>query len=254
MRIYTDVEQGSGDWYRLRLGIPTASSFDKIVTPKKCELSKSAVGYALKLCSERLLNTPGESFEGIAWMERGKELEPTAVKQYEFTHDVKTFPVGFITTDDGLIGCSPDRLVLSDKKIGLEVKCPSPHVHLGYQLAAAGYIPETLGVMNAIGDEYKPQVQGQIYVAELDRADLYSYHPSMPPARIETARDAAYIAKLSEALKVFCGTLADMMTRARELGVYQAMAVAKSPAEIYESQELERILRGEAVETHMGAG
>ena len=31
--IIHEVEQGSGDWLKLRLGIPTASEFDKIITP-----------------------------------------------------------------------------------------------------------------------------------------------------------------------------------------------------------------------------
>jgi len=233
MKIYTNVEQGSGDWFRLRLGIPTASCFDQIVTPKKCELSKSAARYALKLCAERLLNAPTESVEGQMWMERGRELEPMAVKQYEFTNDLKTIAVGFITTDDGSMGCSPDRLVLDTRRIGLEVKCPSPHVHLGY-------------LLNGQADEYKPQVQGQILIAELDRADFYSFHPRMPPALIQTTRDEEYIAKLGAALRAFNDTLAGLMERARELGVYQAFEQARSPLETYEAQALDQQFREEA--------
>ena len=58
MIIHADVLQGSEQWHALRLGKPTASAFDKIVTPKKCDLSAASHAYALRLVSERLLNMP----------------------------------------------------------------------------------------------------------------------------------------------------------------------------------------------------
>lgn len=234
MKIYMD-EQGSAEWYKVRLGRPTASNFHYIVTPKRCELSKSAATYALKLCAERLLNTPMESIDGVLYMERGKELEPLAVRQYEFTMDVQTAKVGFITTDDGAMGCSPDRLVLGERKIALEVKCPSPHVHLGY-------------LLNGAADEYRPQVQGQLLIAELDRVDLYSYEPRMPPALIQTTRNADYIEALSAALRQFNDELERLIERAKALGVYQAVAEAKSPLDQYEAEALARHHRDEATE------
>ena len=90
---------------------------------------------------------------------------------------IDTEPVGFITTDDGLIGASPDRLV-KGAPIGLEIKCPAPHTHLAY-------------LLDGTAPEYKPQVQGQMLVAELERVDLYSYHDRMPPCTIKTPRDDA---------------------------------------------------------------
>jgi hypothetical protein len=233
MKIYADIQQGSDAWIHLRLGIPTASNFHKIVTPKKCELSKEAVNYALRLCAERLLNATSESSIENPWMERGKELEPMAVQQYEFQFDVVTFPVGFITTDDGSIGCSPDRLVLGDEKIALEVKCPAPHVHLGY-------------LLNGTTDDYKPQVQGQIYVAELDRGELYSFHPQMPPALIQNTRDDEYVKKLAAALRAFNDSLAQMFERAAVLGAYQPVARAVTPVEAVEMAEIARHFRAES--------
>ena len=35
--IIRGIEQGSEAWQQLRLGIPTASAFDRILTPKKLE-------------------------------------------------------------------------------------------------------------------------------------------------------------------------------------------------------------------------
>ena len=242
MKIYADIVQGTDAWLNLRLGIPTASEFHRIVTPKKAELSKGAIDYALRLCAEKLLNAPtGQAIEGLQWMERGKELEPMAVRQYEFQYDTVTVPVGFITTDDGSIGCSPDRLVLSEQKVALEVKCPSPHVHLGY-------------LLNGTTDDYKPQVQGQIYVAELDRAELFSYHPQMPPALIQNTREAEYIAKLADALSKFNDNLRSMFERAQALGVYQPMPRAVTPVEAVEMSDIARHFKAEAANKMLREG
>lgn len=241
MKLYVDVEQGSEQWLALRAGIPTASNFDKIVTPKKCELSKGATDYALRLCAEKLLNAPlGQVIEN-PWMERGKELESFAVRQYEWQREVDTFPVGFITTDDGRIGCSPDRLVLGKERAAVEIKCPSPHVHLGY-------------LLNGTNDDYKPQVQGQILVAELEWAHLYSYHPQMPPALIETAPDPDYIEKLSDALSRFVDMLAGMFERAKEMGAYQPTPRAVTPAEALDVETANRRFREEAERRMLAAG
>lgn len=232
MKIYTGVAQGSDEWKMLRLGKPTASNFHRIVTKKKCELSAQAADYALRLVAERLLNATNESSFESPWMERGKELEPMAIRQYEFQFDVQTIPVALITTDDGSIGCSPDRLVVGDKRIAVEIKCPSPHVHLGY-------------LLDGVTDDYKPQVQGQIYVAELERADLYAFHPQCPPALIQTTRDDEYVMKLAAALRAFNETLATMYERAVALGAFQPMPRAVTPGAIREITDLNREFKRE---------
>lgn len=225
MKIYLDIEQRSDEWRQIRLGIPTSSNFAKIVTPKKFDLSKGAVDYALRLVAERLLNQTSESTIENPWMEQGRILEADAVRQYEFAYDLTTIPVGFITTDDGRIGCSPDRLVASEKRVALEVKVPSPHVHLGY-------------LLNGTADEYLPQVLGQIYVAELDHAELFSYSPQMPAALIKTDRDPERIAKLADALDRFTESLDEMTERARSMGVFQPAPRVVAPAEAIEAADL----------------
>lgn len=225
MKIFTGIEQGSDDWFHLRKGIPTASNFHRVVTKKKADLSAQAADYALRLVAERLLNMPTESSFSNPWMERGKEMEPMAVAQYEFQFDVKTIPVALITTDDGRIGCSPDRLVVSDKRIAVEIKCPSPHIHLGY-------------LLDGVTDDYKPQVQGQILVAELERADLYAFHPHCPPALIQTVRDDEYVAKLAAALKAFNEMLDQMTERAKALGAFQPLARVTTPGIVREIQDI----------------
>ena len=127
-----DCEQGTPEWIKARLGIPTASEFHKIVGNATGELSRSrdkkglsetARKYAYRLVAETLLERELDRVPGTPWaMERGKRLEPLAREQYAFTHDVELRQVGFVTTDDGRVGCSPDGLIVGARG-GLEIKC-----------------------------------------------------------------------------------------------------------------------------------
>jgi hypothetical protein len=199
-------EQGSPEWLSARLGIPTASNFDKILTPGG-KLSESAKKFAYYLAAEHLLNRQLESIDHLEWVARGKEMEETAVKNYEFLQEVKTRKVGFITTNDGLIGASPDRLIVGTNG-GVEIKCPAPHTHIGYMI-------------EGFDKKYKVQVQGQMYVAELDFVDRYSYHPEMPPFLDHTTRDEPFILLLADALKQFCDDLAEIIRKAKSSGFFE---------------------------------
>ncbi len=203
MKIH-DCEQGSPDWYALRSGCATASCFEKIVTPTG-QLSKQANKYAYRLIAETLLKRPMDSIEGLEWMERGKMLEPEAAKIYEFEQEVETVKVGFITSDDGLIGASPDRLVGSEGL--LEIKCPAPQTHVMY-------------MVEGLGNDYRPQVQGQLMVAEREWSDLFSYNEEMPPVRIRTVRDEDYITLLRTSLNAFNEMKAEMLERIRKQGFF----------------------------------
>ena len=106
-----------------------------------------------------------------------------------------------MTTDDGLVGASPDRLIVG-ASAGLEIKCPLLPTHIGYRL-------------DGPGDDYRPQVQGQLWVAEFEWLDFYSYHPQMEPVRLRTQRDDAYIKLIEQALRDFNDMLHNMYERVR---------------------------------------
>ena len=209
--IIHNVEQGSEQWLKLRLGIPTASEFHRIVTPARGDMSKQSRGYAHQLVAEILLGEPcGTNIENMEWVARGRLLEPIAVQQYEFTTDAETKLVGFITTDDGRIGASPDRLIVGERG-GLEIKACAPGTHMGYML-------------DGVPDTYRPQVQGQCAVAELAWVDLYAFHPDLPPVTIRTYRDDAYIAKMDAALREFLDIRDQMLVKARASGFFEDRA------------------------------
>ena len=196
--------QGTTEWLSARAGIPTASNFAKIVTPKTCKPSTSAEGYMHRLLAERMLGRPLVQEAVTSWMSRGTELEGDAVAYYESLHDVDTVRVGFMLNDAGTIGASPDRLV---GDVGLlEVKCHSEEKHVGFLLHG-----------NA-DDEHRPQVQGQLWISERRWADLLCFHPELPSVIVRVERDEKFIAALAEHVTAFVAQLAEATRKARAAG------------------------------------
>lgn len=189
-----DVAQGTPEWFEARLGIPTASQFCKIITPRGLA-SIQANAYLENLVIERITGRCYQTFAGNEWTERGKELEPEAVRVYEKHMKLTTVKVGFVTDLGRTMGCSPDRLVGDDGL--LEVKCPAPHTH-------AKYLENQW-----IDMKYYPQVQGQLLVTGRKWVDLFSYHPDQKQLRVRFARDERYIAILIVLLREFQNKLSE---------------------------------------------
>lgn len=192
--IIVNCEQGSPEWWQARLGIPTASEFDKILTPAKLEPSKSADGYMNKLIAEAYRGKPDETFQS-EWMKRGNELEEEARQWYAFTHDCLPTKAGFCKTDDSRWGCSPDALICEDG--GIEIKSVLSGTMVGYVME--GRIPL----------EYKLQVIGSLLVTEREWWDFLVYHPDFKPLLIRTKREDVQkeLQALRGALEVFCTQL-----------------------------------------------
>jgi hypothetical protein len=218
MKLYR-VEQGSAEWYKIRLGRPTASNFHKIVTPKGAP-SKQAVNYLYRLVAERLLNeTMDDEIGFVKWVAHGKEQEPNAVAQFEFVNDVKLEPGGFVTSNDGRIGASPDR-IFKGHTASLEIKSPAPWTQLRYLLEG----PE---------EDHIAQVQGHLLVGdEFEAVHFYAYNPRTPPFHKITVRDRGYQAILRGALSAFCDALDATTERARALGAYAVVTRVDTPADI----------------------
>ncbi len=188
MKVF-DVVQGTEAWRSLRLGIPTSSQFDRIITPRTGKPSSQAEGYMLDLLAELVLGHPLEKIQ-TTWMQRGTELESQAVDYYELQTDSDTTTVGLMTNDAETIGASPDRIVNQD--LLLEVKCPSAGVHMGYVLGKSG-----------VDADYRVQLQGQLYISECKEVDIISYHPGMPHAIVRIERDEEFIKLLDKELADF---------------------------------------------------
>ena len=219
------VEQGSAPWYKRRLGIPTSSSFHKIVTPKG-EPSKQAANYLYRLVAERLLNeTMDDEIGFVKWVQQGREQEPYAVRQFEFVNEVTLEPGGFVTTNDGRLGASPDRIFKGHKE-SLEIKSPAPWTQLRYLLEG----PD---------DAYIAQTQGHLLVGdEFEAVHFYTYNPRTPPFHKVILRDPRYQALLASALDQFCDTLDVQTERARALGAFAGVRRVETPSDIaYQGDE-----------------
>lgn len=208
------VEQGTEAWHNLRLGLPTASRFDEIITPVQLKPAKSAKSekYMYQLLAEWIIGEPCDMANN-KYMERGTELEPDARKTYEFIHGVKVEQVGFCTTDDKMVGCSPDGLIGDDG--GLEIKCPMAPGHVKYLLNPT-----------LLYEDYKLQVQGSLFVTGLAWWDIASYAPGMPLVVRRIKPDEAVQTALAENLKIFTQELEIYKQRLIEQDIepYEAIA------------------------------
>lgn len=196
-------KQGSPQWHALRLGRPTASLFSKIITPAKGELSKQADPLAYELAAERILGYSRDDVSTKA-MQTGRENEPLARAWYEMAHECEVEQVGICFTDDGRVGASPDGIVGAGL---LEIKCPTPPVHVGYLLGNFG-----------VEGDYKCQVQGQLWVCEREWLDTVSYCPPFVVAERCVYRDEEFIAKLSNAVREFADKVDDFERRLIAMG------------------------------------
>lgn len=199
-----DVEPGSAEWKMARLGIPTASRFDEILTPKTLKVSASMAKYARQLVAEQLLGVPQED-DASGFMLRGTIMEKRALDYYRMVQDVEVEPAGFFTLDDGSAGATPDFLVSTD---GLgEIKVPSAGVHIGYLVDG--------------GIDYRCQTQGQLWIAEREWVDTLSWHPELPPALVRVYRDEEFIRPLSAAVRQCNDYIGEIKVKLQKHGLFQ---------------------------------
>ena len=186
MKIH-NVEQGSEAWFKLRLGVPSASRFKDLLTPTG-KPSVSSEKYMHELLAETMAKKRFDSFDTF-YMKRGRELEPEAADVFSFQTDLICREVGFVTNDEETVGCSPDRLMADS---GLEIKCPMHTTHVKYLIDyhKNGEMPS----------EYYGQVQGTMWLMDLEDYWFMSYHPDLPNLIMNVKRDDKYIASLSAAV------------------------------------------------------
>jgi len=180
--IVHNCEQRSKEWYEARLGLPTASCFDRIVTSTgRASSSKAKDRYMHELIAELVLGHETIDYTSVA-MDNGIETEPRGIAEYENEFSCTVTPVGFITNDDATVGCSPDGLVESKEGLegpgGIELKCGLAHTHVGNLLDS-----------DAFRKKHWQQVQGAMWVTGRAWWNLVSYFPSMKLATVLCYRD-----------------------------------------------------------------
>lgn len=198
--------QGSPEWFKARLGIPTASEFASVMMKGRAGAeSRTRLSYLYKLAGERLT---GEVMETITTphMERGRLMEEEARSVYRFVSGLDCETVGFLRR--GRAGASPDALIGADGLLEIKTKLP----HLLIEALLKGEFPP----------EHKAQCQGQLWIAERAWIDLAIYWPGLPIFIVRAERDEAYIRELAEAIEAFNDELDRVVARVAARGQMEA--------------------------------
>lgn len=154
-----NFEQRSEEWYRVKLGVLSASEAATIAANGK-GLETLCLTKAVELATGKM----SDSYTN-ADIERGIELENTARSLYEITTGRTVEQVGFIKIAPH-IGCSPDGLVGLE---GLtEYKCKNDTNHFKRIL---GY---------PIEKEYDMQMQMQMFITDRGWCDYVCYNKHYP--------------------------------------------------------------------------
>ena len=194
------VEQGSPEWHSCKVGIPSASNFDKIVDSKGLP-SKQQKKYLNQLAGEKILGYAEETYQNAA-MIRGIELEEQAREVYSFITGNEVGQVGFCITEGKTIyGASPDGVIGTNGL--LEIKCPQLSTHVDYLLA------------NELPIEYWQQTQGQLLVTGRKWVDFFSYYPGLNPLLIRVLPDGKFIKPLKIEIELFCEQLEEVIAKIR---------------------------------------
>jgi hypothetical protein len=187
--LVTYCVQGEEQWWSEKLGKPSASRFDEILTASGT-VSKSRHGYLCELAAQRITGQRVDGHVSSA-MEEGNSREHESRILYELLNDVTVLEVGVIYPDENKhYLCSPDGIV--DGEWGLEMKNVLPKTQVSYLID--GKLPV----------KYIVQVQGSLLVTGFERWDFMSYSPGLPAMIIIVERDEAFIGKLKAELEAFC--------------------------------------------------
>ena len=197
--VHHKVDQGTEEWYRLRMCRFTASSVDN-------QLGKASnKGYQdeiKRVAFETLYGVRPDSFEG-SWMTRGKEIEADARNMYQASNFTVVETAGFFTYGD-YMGASPDGLVGEDGII--EIKCVKFNTFIDYVLA------------DRVPPEYVPQIQMQLLCTDRQWCDFVAYHPGVPLFIRRAERDEAMIQNIIVAVDVAMASAKELITKLKSNG------------------------------------
>ena len=162
MNLVKNLEQRTEEWKQIRKGSIGG-------TRVKMVMAKNNLPLIDELIAEKHSDLIEEKFVNDA-MQRGIDLEPFAIKEFEDRSDFKVDSFGLVTNKN-YPGChlSPDGLILDNSETpiaGLEVKCPSTKKHVEYIRT------------NRIPAEYKYQVYQYFTICDtIDTVYFVSYDP-----------------------------------------------------------------------------
>ena len=197
------MEQGTDEWFAIRIGKVTASRVADLLAKTKSGYSSSRDNYMAQLVCERLTGQKGESFTNAA-MQWGTETEPLARACYEAFADVLVDEVGFVLHPTiKMAGASPDGFVGDDGLI--EIKCPNTATHI-----------ETL-LSETVPTKYFTQMQFQMACTGRQWCDFVSFDNRLPEELVlfvkRVPRDDTYIRLIEAEIVQFLAELDDKINK-----------------------------------------
>lgn len=214
MRTVHDVAQRSPEWHALRIGKLCGSrASDMIATRRDSKPSASRTNLLMQLVLERVTGKSQErTFQSQAMLD-GIEREADAAAAYEVRTGKILQPVGFVSLDGHLAGCSPDGEV-NDFEGLIEVKCPIAATH--YEFLETGLIP----------NDYLTQITHNLWVTGAQWCDYVSFHPDFPAhLRIQISRVQREYLGLPAYEKAALTFLAEVETKAAAMQAREAVGV-----------------------------
>jgi predicted phage-related endonuclease len=200
-------DQRSDEWFAARAGRLTGSyAADMLATLKGGGEAAARRDYRLQLCVERMTGQPQGAFFTTPDMQRGIELEDTAIAAYEARTGELVERTGFLRHLDYLAGASLDGHV-GDFEGVIEVKCPRPANHL--KTVRSGQMPA----------EYRGQCLHALWITGAQWVDFVSYCPVLPGLELfvvrmtrdeeeiagYAAKAVAFLAEVDEELNAISG-------------------------------------------------
>lgn len=157
-----NIEQGSIEWLKMKLGVISASNIHKAIAKKGTDTRDGYISELVGQIATREM--PQIDGQALRW---GTENEPAARSAYEISTGFDVEEVSFIYGPEKRTGISPDGLT-NKRQRGLEIKCPyTTKVHIDFLL------------MEKVKIEYKYQIQFSLYVTGLEVWDFCSYDKRM---------------------------------------------------------------------------
>lgn len=194
------VEQGSDEWFRMKLGVISASNIEKALAK---EGTATRSGYMAELVAQICTGErPEINAKALAW---GKEHEAAARSAYEFATGDSIDEIAFIYSADMRSGCSPDGLIKGKDK-GLELKCP---------FSSRTFIEFLTD--EKIKPEYIKQCQFAMWITGAEAWDFANYDPRMKKNMIHIVtieRDEKMMEEFDTKIPKFIKDMDAMLERA----------------------------------------
>ena len=193
MKIY-EIDQGTEEWMKLRLGKFTCSDAQAIATN-----GKGLETLAFTKVAERKTGLFADAYDNAA-MQYGRETEELARSAYEIQTGNQVKKVGFIEVNEW-VGGSPDGLLGEDGLI--EIKCPTNRVFVEYLY------------YKKIDPKYFAQMQMQMFVARRKWVDYVVFNPNFARSIIveRVEYDPDYSDKLTFGLAVGMGKAKEILAK-----------------------------------------